>query len=110
MAKTKEEPIPRVIFDLSDDAKDFLTNLFGGQKTEKKTTTTSKPTKAEAQEEDAPNEDEVSLTAIREMITDLSREGKTTKIKALLTTFKVSKASELQESDYTKFYEKLKKL
>lgn len=109
MPKTKEEPIPRVIFDLSDDAKDFLTNLFGGQKTEKKTTTTSKP-KAEVQEEDAPNEEEVSLTSIREMITDLSREGKTTKIKALLTTFKVAKASELQESDYIKFYEKLKKL
>lgn len=108
MAKAKEEPIPRVIFDLSDDAKDFLTNLFVGQKTDKKTT--SKPTKAEVQEEDAPNEDEVSLTSIREMITDLSREGKTTKIKALLATFKAAKAAELQESDYTKFYEKLKKL
>lgn len=117
MATTKEkQSVTRVEFDLSDDTKAFLTALFNSSNTVNEQTVIkeSYPVKQKKDKttEVTENHDEpeVSLTQIREMIQEKAEEGKTDKIKQLLSKHSAKSASTLSAENYKSFFAQLSKL
>jgi len=98
----KPEPVTMII-DLSEDTKNFLSELFG-----------QKPVKTKPPVEDIPapvkKENPNLLTKIRETINSKASEGKTAKIVKLLGEFGVKNASTLPEEKYSEFLEQLEDL
>ena len=107
-----KDPVTRVVFDLSDDAKEFLLGLFG-QSTENASTAKSAKTKSpkkEVVEKDDPADAVTTLTQIREAIQLKVEEGKTESIKKLLKKFDAKNATTLEEENYDAFYKAIVKL
>jgi len=81
--------------------------------------TTKKPVKPEPEEEPEEEEDdligneeedEVTFESLQELVSEKAQEGLRDKIKKLLTSYKAGKLSDLDESKFGEFKEKLEKL
>lgn len=113
MATKEKQSVTRVEFDFSDEAKQFLTDLFSSNRQQiesirEEPAIVNKVSKKNTTE--TSSNEEISLTQIRELIQSKAEEGKTDEIKQLLSKFSAKSASTLSAENYVSFYKQLSKL